>query len=248
MASDPTTIAAPAGARLPVRALRAVAPAGEGRPAGEERFAAYIAHELRTPLATQRALLELALSDPLSGRASWRDIAEEVLTACLQQERLLEACLTLARSRCGVIRRDRVDLATIAFETIRTHDRSGLECILALEPTVICGDPALVERLVANLVSNAVRHNLRGGRLEVTTRAAAGQAMLVVANSGPLIPAVELRRLFQPFQRLDSNGGIGLGLAIVQAIADAHNASVTARALVGGGLAVEVAFQPAPGL
>jgi signal transduction histidine kinase len=105
-----------------------------------------------------------------------------------------------------------------------------------------------VERLVANLVSNAVRHNLPGGRLEVTTCLSAGRAVLRVANSGPLIPAVALRRLFQPFQRLGSNDGIGLGLAIVQAIADAHDANVTAEALSGGGLKVDVAFQPVPGL
>jgi signal transduction histidine kinase len=247
MAFDPTTVAAP-GALMPLRALHAVAPAEERRPAGEERFAAYIAHELRTPLATQRALLELTLADPLSGRASWREIAEEVLDACLQQERLLEACLTLARSHCGITCHDEIDLATVAFDAVRPHDRGGLDYVLVLEPTVIRGDPVLVERLVANLVSNAVRHNLPGGRLEVSTALRAGRAVLSVANSGRLIPAVELRRLFQPFQRLGSSDGIGLGLAIVQAIADAHDASVTAEALSGGGLKVDVAFQPVPGL
>lgn len=247
MASDPITVAA-APELPPLRALHAVPPAEQERPAGEERFAAYIAHELRTPLATQRALLELTLADPLSGRSSWREIAEEVLGACLQQERLLEACLTLARSRCGVTRHDEINLATIVVDAVRLHDRSGLNHVLVLEPTVIRGDPVLVERLVANLVSNAVRHNLPGGRLEITTCVRAGQAVLVVANSGPLIPAIEVRRLFQPFQRLDSNDGIGLGLAIVQAIADAHDASVTAEALSGGGLKVEVVFQPVPGL
>ena len=66
-----------------------------------ERFAAYVAHELRTPLATQRALLELALADRDADVASWREIGEDVLGACRQQERLLEACLTLARSQGG---------------------------------------------------------------------------------------------------------------------------------------------------
>jgi signal transduction histidine kinase len=257
MTPDPATIALPPRARLLGRGLRGAVPTSEPveyeRPAGEERFAAYIAHELRTPLATQRALLELTLADPLSDIASWRDVAEDVLGLCLQEERLLEACLTLARSCCALTRHDRLDLAAIAHEAIRTHDRSGLESVVVLEPAVICGDPVLVERLVANLVSNAIRHNLPGGRIDVATRTRAGQAFLVVANTGPLIPAAELRRLFQPFHRFDSHAqlpsdGFGLGLPIVQAIAGAHGAGLTAEALSSGGLKVDVSFPAGPQL
>jgi signal transduction histidine kinase len=219
---------------------------------GEERFAAYIAHELRTPLATQRALLELMLADRFADAASWREVAGDVLDACLQQERLLEACLTLARSRCGLARQEPVDLAAIAGEALRTHDLRGLESVVVLEPAGVCGDPALLERLAANLVSNAIRHNVAGGRIEVATRTQAGHAFLVVANSGLLIPAGELGRLFQPFQRLGSHAqppsdGIGLGLPIVLAIAGAHNAILTAEALSGGGLRVDVRFPAVPG-
>jgi signal transduction histidine kinase len=232
-----------------------VAPTSESaehaRSEGEERFAAYIAHELRNPLATQRALLELSLTDPLADTTSWRAVAEDVLEACMQQERLLEACLTLARSRCGLTRHDRIDLAAIADEALRTHDRSGLASVVALAPAGICGDRALVERLAANLVSNAIRHNFPGGRIEVGTRTQEGQAILVVANSGPLVPAGELGRLFQPFHRLDSQArpsgdGIGLGLPIVRAIAGAHNANLTAEALSGGGLKIDVRFPAVP--
>src|SRR5258708_38343165 len=81
--------------------------------AGQERFAACVAHELRTPLATQRALLELALADPNGDMASWREIGEDVLGACKQQERLLQACLALARSQYRPHRCEPVDLATI---------------------------------------------------------------------------------------------------------------------------------------
>ncbi len=216
-------------------------------PAGEERFAAYIAHELRTPLATQRALLELALTDPLADTASWREVAEDVLDACLQQERLLEACLALARSHGRVTRQEPVDLAAIAREALCAHDRTGLESVVALEQAETCGDPALIERLAANLVSNAIRHNVPGGRIGVATRSDAEHAFLVVSNTGPLIPDTELQRLFQPFHRLDSSArrsseGIGLGLPIVQAIAGAHDALLTARALSGGGLQVDVRF------
>jgi signal transduction histidine kinase len=256
MSADPTTIA-PLSTTQPSRALLSVAPAsepaGDGTSVDEERFAAYVAHELRTPLATQRALLELTLASPLSNPASWRDIAEDVLDACLQQERLLEAFLTLARSRCGLARRDRIDLGAIAHAALCAYDRSRLESIVVLKPAVISGDCVLVERLVANLVSNAIRHNLPGGRIEVTTRTSARQASLVVANTGPLIAAAELGRLFQPFHRLDSHAqlpsdGLGLGLSIVQAIAGAHNASVTAEALRGGGLKVDVCFPARPPL
>ena len=141
---------------------------------GGERFAAYVAHELRTPLATQRALLELALADPNADVASWREIGEDVLGACRQQERLLEACLTLARSQGRPQRCEPVDLAAIAAEALRAHDLCGLERVVVLEPAWTTGDPDLLERLAANLVSNAIRHNIVGGRIEVATRTAVG--------------------------------------------------------------------------
>ena len=232
-----------------------IAPTGElakrSGSEGEERFAAYLAHELRTPLATQRALLELALTDAPADTATWREVAEDVLGACMQQERLLEACLTLARSRYGLTDHEPVDLAAIMCEALRTHDRTGLETLVALKPAGVSGDPALLERLAANLVSNAIRHNLPGGRIEVTTRTQAGDALLVVSNSGPLIPAGELGRLFRPFHRLESDAeprsdGLGLGLPIVQAIAGAHDATLTAEALSGGGLKIGVHFPAVP--
>jgi len=214
---------------------------------GAERFAAYVAHELRTPLATQRALVELALSDPNADVAGWRETGEHVLGACRQQERLLEACLSLARSRGGLQRCESVDLAGIAADALGAHELGALEPVVLLEPARTTGDPGLLERLVSNLVSNAVRHNIAGGRVEVATRTEAGRAVLTVANTGPVVPAVELQRIFQPFQRLNANprsfsDGVGLGLTIVQAIADAHRAVVSARARASGGLAIGVSF------
>lgn len=213
-----------------------------------ESFPAYVAHELRTPLAMQRALLELALADPGTDVATWRETGEELLLACRQQERLLESCLTLARSKAGPRRRDPIDLATIAAEALRAQDPGELERVVELEPAPTTGDPDLTERLVANLISNAIRHNVSGGRIEVATRAETGRAVLSVTNTGPLIPARELERLFQPFHRLDAgprclNDGVGLGLAIVRAVADAHEALLTARPRAGGGLAIDVAFR-----
>ncbi len=212
-----------------------------------EPFAAYVAHELRTPLATQRALLELALADQDADVASWREVGEDVLGACRQQERLLEACLTLARSQGGPQRWEPVDLAAITAEALEAHDLRSLESVVALDTARTSGDPSLVERLVANLVANAVRHNIPGGRLDIGTYTAGGRAVLAIINTGLVIPAGEVARLFQPFQRLRSDAGlsadgVGLGLAIVQSIADAHNALVTARTRPGGGLGIDVAF------
>jgi signal transduction histidine kinase len=210
---------------------------------GRERFVSYVAHELRTPLAAQRALLELALDDPNANVASWREIGEDVLGACMQQERMIEACLALARSESEP-QQEPVDLAEIATAVLEAHDRSSLESVVSLDPSLTSGDADLLERLAANLVANAIRHNVVGGRIEVVTRTESGRAHITVANTGPLIPAGELGRLFQPFQRLNAHprGGVGLGLAIVRAIADAHGALVTARTQTGGGLEIDVSF------
>jgi signal transduction histidine kinase len=216
------------------------------------RFAAYIAHELRTPLATQRALLELALADPPADLTSWQEIGAEVLDACKQQERLLEACLALARSQTGLIRCERLDLGSIVTDLLGARDPGTLTVRLKLEPAPTTGDPALIERLVDNLFENAARHNLPGGWVEVTTRRSGTQASVTVENAGPSVPACALTQLFEPFHQMGGRrrpvaGGLGLGLAVAKAVADAHGALVTAHARLAGGLRVEVAFAPANG-
>jgi signal transduction histidine kinase len=235
--------------RLSTVALMAVAVALPLRTAEREQcFLAYAAHELRAPLATQRALLELALADPNVDVTVWREIGRDVLGACSRQERLVESCLALARGRGGPQRREPVDLAAIAADALATQNRRELEHIVELEPAWTAGDPDLLERLAANLVSNAIRHNVEGGRIEVATRTEVQVAVLTVANTGPLVPAAEVRRLFRPFERLapESAGvseGVGLGLAIVDAVADAHDAILTAHARTCGGLAISVSFR-----
>jgi hypothetical protein len=145
------------------------------------------------------------------------------------------------------LRREPVDLAATAAEVLRAHDHPGLITTTALEPARTTGDPRLIERLVANLVANAIRHNIPGGRLDIATRPAARRATFTIANTGPVIPADELARLFQPFHQLSnhpgpSDDGFGLGLAIVRAIANAHDATVTAQAPTGGGLRIDIDF------
>jgi signal transduction histidine kinase len=210
----------------------------------QQRFLAYAAHELRGEITVQLAVAEAALADPNAGTAALREMGEAVAAACQRQVRLLEALLTLARSEYGRLRREPIDLAETAAEVLRAHDHRGVTSTATLEPARATGDPQLIERLVANLVTNAVHHNTPGGGFEIVTSTAGSRAVFTITNTGPVIPAGEVARLFQPFQRLAgrSANGVGLGLAIVQAIANAHDATVSAQALIGGGLEIDVAF------
>ncbi len=244
----PTASADPVitAARVPLRMAPSAA-AAPGTFEGEERFAAYVAHELRTPIALQRATVEAALTDPHADTAALRAMGNDVIASCEQQHRLIEALLYLTRTQYELMCHGPVDIAAIANRALRAQDLSELESVVAFEPARATGDPDLIERLIANLVSNATRHNATGGRIEIATRTEAEHAVLSIANTGRLIPAEELARLFQPFQRLGTQprartDGAGLGLAIVQAIADAHDATITAHARAGGGLKIGVSF------
>jgi signal transduction histidine kinase len=217
----------------------------------QRQFVANASHELRTPLARQRTLAEVALRDSEPTIESLRKAHERVLASGEQQERLIEALLTLARSERGLDRREPFDLAALTGEVLAAHrseaERRGLHVDVSLEPVTISGDPSLVERMVANLVDNALEHNVADGMVQVATAMREGSAVLSVANSGQVIPPEGLDRLFRPFQRLaadrTSHGNdSGLGLSIVRAVADAHDAEVTARARPDGGLTVEVTF------
>jgi signal transduction histidine kinase len=213
----------------------------------QRQFVANASHELRTPLTLERTLLELALSDPNASIASYRHTCEQLLAVGEQQERLIEALLTLSRSQRGLDTRQPVDLAAITAAAAAAADHDGLALDTTIQPAHTSGNPRLVERLVANLLSNAIQHNVDGGNISVTTDTRDRHAVLAVTNTGPKIPAGEVDRLFQPFQRLDATrtsgtNGLGLGLSIVKAIADAHDATITAHARAEGGLDVQVSF------
>jgi signal transduction histidine kinase len=211
-------------------------------------FAAYIAHEIRNPLATQRALLELALADSDADVAAWRGVGQDVLEACKQQERVLAACIKLSRSEAGLDCCELLDLATITAERLRSTDLDGLTATVNLEPAVTIGDPVLIELLLDNLFANAVRHNRASGWVAVTAATRARRAVVVVENTGAPIRADDLARLFEPFEHVrpsSSRRGLGLGLAVARTIADAHGAALSARARGGGGLRVEIAFPAA---
>ncbi len=217
----------------------------------QRHFAASASHELRTPLTRERTLIQVTLADPAATAGTWQAVGRELLASNSEQERLIEGLLTLASSEAGSGEREPTDLAAItgaalaaarpAISRLRLHVSEGIQ------PAVLDGDPLLVQQLVSNLIDNAVRHNIPDGDIQVTTNTSRADAVLSVANSGQVIPAAEVDRLFQPFQRLGPrttrrDGGHGLGLSIVCAIASAHAATMTAQPLPGGGLAINVTF------
>ena len=223
----------------------------------QRQFVANASHELRTPLTLERALLEVALADPAATATTLRSTCEEVLVAGQDQERLIEALLTLARSQRGLDHRDPFDLAEITTRVLNARCPRvqaltlGVTAELGSAPAT--GDPSLAERLIANLTDNALSYNVPGGQVEVTTGTRDGHAFLLVANTGPLVPAGQIQRLLQPFQRLnpdraDEPGRSGLGLSIAAAIAKAHDAALRIHPGKHGGLSVEVTFAtPATG-
>jgi signal transduction histidine kinase len=219
---------------------------------GQRRFVANASHELRTPLTVIRAEVEVTLADPDASPAELRHMGEAVLEAADRTEALLESLMVLARSQQAVPRREPVDLAqaaqAAAHLTAGDATARAVAVQLDLEPAPLTGDPALLDRLVANLVENAVRHNVMGGCVQVKTR----PGLVEVENTGPQIRPDDVRRLAEPFERLhrDTSGpGAGLGLSIVRAVADAHGATLDLQPRAGGGLVATVAFtarRPAP--
>jgi signal transduction histidine kinase len=218
----------------------------------QRNFVASASHELRTPLTLDKVLLQVRLRDADATVEHWRSTGRELLQSGQQQERLLEALLTLATSEAGLAHRLPVDLAKVTAARLRTTatqiERRHLHLQTTLSPAVVLGDPDLIERLIANLLDNAAHYNVPDGTIVITTACQDGHAVLSIANSGPVIPANEVDRLFRPFQRLEAthagNGdGHGLGLSIVKAIAAAHGAELTTHAQPEGGLHIKVRFQ-----
>jgi signal transduction histidine kinase len=218
----------------------------------QRQFVANASHELRTPLTLERAILEVTLADPEAGAASLRAACERVLAIGEQQERVIEALLTLARSEGGLERREPLLLDTLTRQALDEHReeaaRRGLRLDSKLERAPTAGDRRLIGRLIANLLDNAVHHNTAGGWIAVTTATEAGEAVLRVLNSGPTIAPEEVERLLAPFHRLGADrvghgDGHGLGLSIVAAIAKAHGATLSVQPQADGGLWAEVRFR-----
>jgi signal transduction histidine kinase len=219
----------------------------------QRRFVANASHELRTPLTVERTLLQVALADPDATAATLRATCEELLASGREHERLLEAMLTLAGSERPVETIAELDLALLAAPLLqRAQDGAqarALQVESDLRPAPARGDAALLERLLANLLSNAIDHNLDGGILRLRTGVEAERGFLEVENSGALIAPEQVEALFEPFRRGQARIGAdgahhGLGLSIVRAIAQAHDARIEARPREGGGLVIRISFPP----
>jgi signal transduction histidine kinase len=199
---------------------------------------------------------EVALASPEADVSSLRRAHERVLASEQDLEQLIDPLLALSRGQTGLERRDHFDLAALTSQAMhaREPELAGLKLDVraTVDPAPTGGDQRLLERLIGNLIDTAIRHNVPGGRVEITTGTHNQNAFVSIANTGPTVPPEQIERLFQPFQRLGGarthhDGGHGLGLSIVQAIADAHHAELSARPRPRGGLTIDVSFPPATG-
>ncbi len=214
----------------------------------QKRFVANAAHELRTPLTAMRTAIEVTLSKPTRTPDQLEAMAARVKRSVEQAEATIEALLTLAISDVGPTTQEATDLATAAEDALDTTqaaiDQHHITVDATLEPALTRGDRVLLERMIANLIENAVRHNNPGGWIRIRTIQQADSAIFEITNTGPSIPAEQIPTLFEPFfrakQRLNHSDGVGLGLSIASAIARAHNATITARPGPSGGLELSV--------
>lgn len=225
----------------------------EGAFEAQKQFVANASHELRTPLTLQQAIVDVTLADPDASVRVLRAALARVRAAGQEQERLIEALLTLARGQRGLEVREFVDLAAVVRDRLPDVDllEVDLRVEARLESAPVHGDPQLIERLVVNLTDNAVRHNLpsaEGSWVSVWTGLdALGRPGLRIENSGPVIAADQAAGLFEPFRRLGpervrKREGLGLGMSIVAAVVAAHGGRVWARTRPRGGLVVEVSL------
>lgn len=216
---------------------------------GQTRFIANASHEMRTPLAVKRALIEITVTRPGTSEDA-KQLGESLLEINARHERLIDGLLTLADSENEVTDLSPVDLADIADHVLQQLSAHAKAVDVGIRPgeltaAPVVGDPVLLERLTQNLVENAIRHNHASGWLSVSTSSSSGQSRVTVSNTGPIVRPYEIEVLFQPFRRLDrerlaGERGFGLGMSIARAISRAHNGDVTAVPRPEGGLDVTV--------
>jgi signal transduction histidine kinase len=220
----------------------------------QKRFVANAAHELRTPLTAMRTAIEVTLSKPNRTPDQLAAMAARVNRSVERAEATVEALLTLAISEVGPTAQEAIDLATAAEDALDATqaaiDQHQITVDATLEPALARGDRVLLERMIANLIDNAVRHNNSGGWIGIRTIQQADSAVFEITNTGPSVPAEQIPTLFEPFaranERLNSSEGVGLGLSIANTIARAHSATITARPRPGGGLELSVTIPSSP--
>jgi signal transduction histidine kinase len=213
--------------------------------ASQRHFVANSSHELRTPLAIMRTEVDVALADDDASIEELRGMGEAIRETIDRCERLIESLLMLARSEALTGREEAVDLAALAADCItdmraRAHD-AQITMRLSLQPAWAHGEPHLLERMIANLIDNGIRHNVPGGFLEVSTEAIGPRVRVIVRNGGAVIPPASAAGLMEPFTRIDrARPGFGLGLSIVKSVAAAHGGEAVLSAPDDGGLRIEI--------
>jgi two-component system sensor histidine kinase QseC len=215
----------------------------------ERRFTADAAHELRTPLAALRIQAQVARRSKIP--AQREEAIDKLLEGVDRATRLVGQLLTLARvdPETGLGQGEPVDLQRLAEAALADHEHQAREKGIALELQAskglgINGHRETLCILVRNLLDNAIRYTPKGGKVEVTLAVNRGVIALCVADSGPGIPKEERERIFGRFVRLagQETNGSGLGLSIVQRIAELHNATIRVDRAALGGLEVCVEF------
>jgi signal transduction histidine kinase len=216
--------------------------------ASQRRFIANASHELRTPLTEMRTLIDVTTARPAASAAHLEPVLAAIGTAVDKSEELIEALLTLARSDRGPGSAELVDLPTAVEDAIDLIGQAAaarqIQIGTTLQDAQVTGDRVLLERLVSNLIENAVRHNVTGGWVLASTRTRSGIAEITVSNGGEHIPTDQVPELFEPFRRLSgrtgNQPGSGLGLSIVASVARAHSGHAEANARPDGGLDVQI--------
>jgi signal transduction histidine kinase len=224
----------------------------------QRRFTGNASHELRTPLAINRTLLEVALADPDTPPDTVA-LIDSLLSTNERSERMIEGLLALAKADNALVEETAVDLAAVAERTTglcaAEAGAAGVSLRTDFRPVMVAGDTTLLERVATNLVQNALRYNVPGGWVDVVTYDQERYGLLVVANSGPVVPADLVESLFEPFRRLTTQGkprdpldrGAGLGLSIVRSVVSAHRGRIAVQPREGGGLVVRVWIPTRPG-
>ena len=211
----------------------------------QRQFIANASHELRTPLTLMRTAMDVVLARPEPTREELVSMAAEVRQAVDHSERLIGVLLVLARNDQARTLTEPLDLAAVAEDALEGRIADGITMTTTLDDAPVTGDGVLLERLVANLLDNAERYNVAGGTVAISTTTHDATSVLRVVNTGAIVPADMVERLFLPFTRLDDrtrHDGFGLGLALVSSIATVHNGTVHATAPSTGGLDITVSF------
>ncbi|WP_106402092.1 sensor histidine kinase [Actinocorallia populi] len=218
----------------------------------QRRFVANASHELRTPLTINRTVLEVALARAAVPEET-KALAGTLLATTERHERLVEGLLLLARSENEPQDRRPVDLAALAASALAAVDvPPGLEIAEDLAPAPASGDPVLLERCLVNLLENAVRYNVPGGRVRLRTWREDGRCLARVENTGPFVPEHALEAIYEPFRRhrpdrTGSAGGTGLGLSIVRSVVRAHGGRIGTASRPSGGLVITVSLPSGAG-